>query len=121
MAQDYELDEDMLKNLDRIRSELNGRNWEEIFKLDRHGSKFQEANDITTRATMHTKRILTTFHDDTFLYNSLFKIFSVFVQTLGDEDVAEQEGNAPKMDSRTESSGAEQHDHQDEEAAEAHK
>ena len=50
------------------------------------GHKMENTNDLAVRATMNSKKILTTIHDDSFLYNSLFKIFSIFVQTLADED-----------------------------------
>ena len=66
------------------------------------GHKMENTNDLAVRATMNSKKILTTIHDDSFLYNSLFKIFSIFVQTLADED--EDEQIAPKVNTNTESS-----------------
>jgi hypothetical protein len=79
ISKSFKLNENMKELIEEFRSNLQGKTWEEIHHLDKAGAKFQEANDFTTRSSMMAKRVLTTFHDDSFLYNSLFKIFSIFV------------------------------------------
>ena len=52
---------------------------------------------IFLEATSQTKQILNTIDDDTFLYNSLFKVFQVFVQQMGDDDEDPEFMSAPTI------------------------
>lgn len=56
-----------------------------------------EMLDIFMDATLQTKHISSSLHDDSFLYNSLFKVFTVFVQELGDDDEDPELMQAPTI------------------------
>lgn len=59
--------------------------------------KHRELIDIYVEATLQTKHITSALHDDSFLYNSLFKVFTVFVQELDDDDEDPELMAAPEI------------------------
>ena len=97
LARSFTPTSEMLSNLDFMRTELRSKSWDDLAKLEREGEKHKEALKIFNWATIQSKVILTTLHDDRFLFNSLFKVFRVFVQTLADKDGNPDEQMAPRL------------------------
>ena len=94
-----QLSPDTLQKLDWTRKELKNKFWDSIMKLieSDEAMKYRELIDIYVEATLQTKHITSALHDDSFLYNSLFKVFTVFVQELDDDDEDPELMAAPEI------------------------
>ena len=78
---------------------MKNKYWDSIMKLieSDEAMKHRDLIDIYVEATLQTKHITSALHDDSFLYNSLFKIFTIFVQELDDDDEDPELMAAPEI------------------------
>lgn len=54
--------------------------------LKRKGKKYEQTAKLVTTAVWESKQILDTLHRDNYLFESLMKIYGIFVQKTGDHD-----------------------------------
>lgn len=66
---------------------MDKKSWDQLFKLDKKGDDFREVVKLQQQAFQQAKGILDSMHEDSFVYNSIVKIYQIFVQTLGDDDI----------------------------------
>ena len=96
LAQSYKLDVEQLSTLDHVRAELKNKNWEECFAMLKKGKKYQESCELLKVSTFQSKRILDTLHHDHYLWESLMKVYSIFIQTIEDDDEGLNTSNMEK-------------------------
>lgn len=60
------------------------------------GNKYKESCDLLKVSTFQSKRILDTLHHDHFLWESLLKVYSIFIQTIEDNDEDLNDSNPEK-------------------------
>lgn len=80
MSREYKMTPEQLTTLDQIRKDIKNRNWDELFRLDNKGDDYREVVKLTMQAFQQTKAILDNMHEDSFLYNSIQKVYQIFVQ-----------------------------------------